>query len=49
MKVDDDDFINVDRHPSIMNDDVFNLKKNIKACYGIDASGEHGFGELFIH
>lgn len=31
-----------------MNDDVFNLKKNIKACYGIDHS-EHGFGELFIH
>jgi len=31
-----------------MNDDVFNLKANIKSCYGVDHS-EHGFGELFIH
>lgn len=33
---------------SVMQQDVFNLKENIKACYGTDI-GSHGFGELFIH
>lgn len=50
--INDDNFNSMDASnktsDSVHEKDVFNLKENIKACYGAE-HGSHSFMELFIH